>query len=73
MSHETVWSQRTPDGRLMAVVLMEADDVNAVLGNLATSEDPFTAKFRSFLEDVHGVDITTDALPEVTMVSDTRF
>jgi len=32
MARETVWSQRTPDGRLAAVVLMEADDVDAVLG-----------------------------------------
>lgn len=73
MSRETVWSQRTPDGRLMAVVMMEADDLNAVFGNLATSEDPFTGRFREFLKDVHGVDIATDELPEVTMLSDTRF
>lgn len=57
-----------PRGRLT-----EADDVSAAFGKLATSEDPFTARFRSFLEDVHGVNITTGALPEVTMLSDTRF
>jgi hypothetical protein len=73
MTHETVWSQQTPDGGLMAVVLMEADDVNAVLANLATSQDPFTGRFREFLKDVHGVDIATDPLPEVTMLSDTQF
>ena len=73
MSRESVWSQQTPDGRLMAVVLMEAEDLDAVMGNLATSEDSFTAQFRAFIKDVHGVDISTDPLPEVTMVSDTRF
>ena len=73
MTRETVWSQQTPDGRLLAVVVMEADDVNAVLSNLATSEDTFAAEFRHFLRDVHGVDIATDPLPEVTMLSDVRF
>jgi hypothetical protein len=73
MTRETVWSQRTPDGRLAAVVLMEADDVDAVLGNMATSDDPFTVQFRDLLKDVHGVDVGTDPLPEVTMLSDTRF
>ncbi len=73
MTRETVWSEQTPDGRLLAVVLMEADDVDGVFANLATSDDPFTARFRDFLKDVHGVDIATDPLPEVTMLSDTRF
>jgi hypothetical protein len=73
MTREAVWSQPTPDGRLMAVVLIEADDISAVFGNLATSEDPFTSRFRAFLEEVHGVDIATDPLPEVTMLLDTRF
>jgi len=73
MTRETVWSQRAPDGRLVAVVLMEADDVDAVFGAMATSEDPFTGQFRDFLKDVHGVDIGAGPLPEVTMLSDTRF
>ena len=73
MARETVWSEQTPDGRLLAVVLMEADDINAVFANLATSDDPFTAQFRDFVKDVHGVDIATDPLLEVTMLSDTRF
>ena len=73
MTRETVCSQATPDGRLTAVVVMEADDLEAVLGNLATSDDPFTAAFRDFIKDVHGVDLATDPLPEVAMLSDTRF
>jgi len=73
MTRETVWSEQTPDGRLLAVVLMEADDVDALFSTLATSNDPFTGRFRDFLKDVHGVDMTADPLPEVTMLSDTRF
>jgi hypothetical protein len=55
------------------VVVIEAEDVNEVFSNMATSEDPFTGQFREFLEDVHGVDIGKDPLPEVTMLSDARF
>jgi hypothetical protein len=73
MTRETVWSQQTPDGRVLAIVLMEADDTSALFGHLATSDDPFTQRFRAFLEEVHGVDIATDPLPEVTMLIDTRF
>lgn len=73
MTRETVWSQRAPDGGLVAVVMIEADDVDAVFGNLAASEDPFTGRFREFLSDVHGIDIASDPLPEVALLSDARF
>ena len=73
MSRETVWAQQVPGGPLMAVVMMEADDPASVFDKLSTSADPFTAQFREFLKDVHGVDIGTDPLPEVTMLSDVRF
>jgi hypothetical protein len=73
MTRETVWSEQTSDGRLLAVVLMESDGVDALFATLAKSDDPFTGRFRAFLKEVHGVDIATDPLPEVTMLSDTRF
>jgi hypothetical protein len=73
MTRETVWSEQTPDGRLLAVVLLESDDVDALFATPAKSDDPFTRRFRNFLRDVHGVDIATDPLPEATMLSDTRF
>lgn len=31
MIRESVWSEQTADGRLLAVVLMESEDVHAVL------------------------------------------
>ncbi|HEY0888646.1 MAG TPA: hypothetical protein VGE38_03425 [Nocardioides sp.] len=73
MTREIVWSQRGPDGGLVAIVVVEADDLNAVFGNLASAEDPTTAGFREFIKDVHGVDMVADPLPEVTLHSDTRF
>jgi hypothetical protein len=73
MTRETVWGQRGPDGRLVAVVMMEAEDVAAVFGHMASADDPFSSKFRAMLKEMHGVDIGTDPLPEVTMLSDTRF
>jgi hypothetical protein len=73
MTREAVWSQQSPDGRMTAVVLMEADDPGAVFANMATAEDPFTARFQDFIKTVHGVDLTSDPLPEVTMLSDARF
>jgi hypothetical protein len=73
MTRETVWSQEGPDGQLLAVVMMETEDPDVLFTSLATSDDPFTRRFREFLSEVHGVDITTDPLPQVTMLSDTRF
>ena len=55
------------------VVTMETDDVDALLANLAGSNDPFTRAFRAFLTEVHGIDVTSDPLPEVAMLQDTRF
>lgn len=73
MTRETVWAQHAADGSLLAVVAMEADDVDALFKTLVTSDDEFTHDFRDFLKEVHGVDITSDPLPDVTMLADTRF
>lgn len=73
MAREIVWSQRGPDGGLVAVVAVEADDLDAVFEGLARADDPATVQFREFIKDVHGVDLATDPLPEITMHSDTRF
>lgn len=56
ITRETVWIQSTPNGDL-AVVLLEADDLEAALGGLATSEDPFDQWFREHVRDVHGIDL----------------
>ena len=59
---ETVWIQSTPGGDV-AVVLIEADDIGAAMGALATSEDPFDQWFRGHIMDVHGMDISQPSEP----------
>lgn len=72
ITREAVWHQTTPNGTL-AIVLMEGDDVNASMGAIITSDDPFDSQFREFVKDVHGVDLTNDPPPDVTLIVDERF
>ena len=57
ITRETVWIQSTPMGDL-AVVFIEADDIQAAQGAMATSQEPFDAWFREHIQDVHGMDLT---------------
>jgi hypothetical protein len=67
---ESVWIQSTPDGDV-AVVVLEADDVGAAMGTLATSQEPFDAWFREVLNDVHGIDLS-EGFPPPEQVMDYR-
>ena len=69
---EAVWHQETPDGTI-AIVLWEADDIEAAFGGIAQSDEPFDRQFRDFLRDVHGLDVANDPPPEVRPVIDHRF
>ena len=64
-----VWHQQTPDGTV-AIVLLEADDIEAALRGTATSDEPFAQQFRDSVKDVHGVDLAKDPPPEVVQVID---
>jgi hypothetical protein len=57
-----VWIQGTPDGDV-AVVLLEADDIGAAMGALASSPEPFDSWFRDHIEDVHGMDMQEEFPP----------
>jgi len=57
ITREAVWLQSTPDGDV-AVVLIEAEDVGAALGALATSQEPYDVAFRDHIKDVHGMDLS---------------
>jgi hypothetical protein len=57
ITREVVWHQDTPNGTV-AVVFMEADDIPAAMGAIATSDDPFDQWFRDLLSEVHGIDLT---------------
>jgi len=62
ITREAVWIQSTPGGDV-AVVVIESDDVQAAMGALATSEDPFDVWFRDHVRDVHGIDIAEESPP----------
>lgn len=69
---EAIWHQETPDGTI-AIVVWEVDDVVAAFGGIANSDEPFDRRFRDFIRDVHGLDLTTDPPPEIRPVIDHRF
>jgi hypothetical protein len=54
ITREAVWLQSTPMGDV-AVVHMEADDLEAAFKALGTSDDPFDRWFRASVRDVHGI------------------
>ena len=67
---ESVWIESTPGGD-MAVVHLEADDIEAALQGMATSQEPFDVWFRRHVLDVHGIDLA-DPLPPLEQVLDFR-
>lgn len=54
---EKAWHQETPDGTL-AIVYIEADDMEAAFESLATSADPYDVAFREHVTRIHGIDLT---------------
>lgn len=70
IARESVWIQSTPAGDV-AVVVVEAPDVQAAMGSLATSEDPFDRWFREHIKDVHGMDLA-EGFPPPEQVLDFR-
>ena len=69
---EAVWHQETPSGTL-AIVLIEADDLERALTGTATSEDAFDQRFRDYAREVHGVDLGAVPPPRVEPIIDARF
>ncbi len=68
ITRETTWLQSTPMGD-MAVVVIEADDIRAAMGALATSDEPFDAWFRDHVLQVHGVSLA-DGFPPPDVILD---
>lgn len=71
ITRHAVWHQGTPDGTI-AIVLLEADDIERALTGSAVSQEPFDQRFREFVRDVHGVDLASDPPPQVRPVIDWR-
>ena len=70
IKRESAWLQRTPGGDVV-VVLIEADDVQAAMGALATSQEPFDVWFRDHIKDAHGMDMA-EGFPPPEQVLDFR-
>ena len=73
LTRESVWHQKTPDGDVLRIIVLEGDDVGASFGAIATSEEPFAVQFRAFVKDVHDVDMASDPPPDVELLIDARF
>lgn len=62
VTRESVWIQQTPDGDL-AVIYLEAEDLQAATAGLSSSPDPFDSWFREHVLEVHGIDLANGFPP----------
>lgn len=67
ISREVVWIQQTPGGDV-AVVYMEAEDLQAAFAGLGSSQDPFDSWFRDMVRDIHGIDLAQGFPPPEQML-----
>jgi hypothetical protein len=68
ITRESVWIQPTPAGDL-AVVYIEADDVQAAFAALGSSQDPFDVWFREQVRGVHEINLE-DGFPPPEQILD---
>jgi hypothetical protein len=59
ITRETVWIQTTPAGD-MAIIYLEADDLDAAFTSLGKSDQPFDRWFRDHVQQVHGFSLADD-------------
>lgn len=72
ITRETVWIQAAPTGDL-AVVYLEADDLDVAFAVIGGSTAPFDRWFRDHVQDVHGVSLADRVvLPEVVLDYDAQ-
>jgi hypothetical protein len=62
ITREAVWIQDTPTGDVV-VVYMEAEDLQAAIEGMVSSEEPFDRFFRDHLRDVHGLNLEDGFTP----------
>ena len=70
-TREVVWHQQTPDGTV-AVVYLEAEDIEAAMRGIGSSQEPFDLWFRERMNEVHGIDLAEPG-PPVEQIIDARF
>lgn len=56
ITREQLWIQPTPNMGSLLVMSIESNDPAKAMQLLATSSDPWAARFRDYLKRVHGVD-----------------
>ncbi len=67
ITREVLWQQQTSEGT-MAIVYLEADDIEGFFRDVATANDPFGQWFRGTVQSVHGLDLSQPipgGLPEM--------
>ena len=62
ITRHSVWIQSTPGGDV-AVVLIEANDLERAFAEIGSSQEPFDVWFRQHVRDVHGVDVADGIEP----------
>jgi hypothetical protein len=67
---ESVWIQPTPAGDV-AIVYLEADDLQAAFAGIGSSQDPFDRWFREMTRDIHGINLE-DGFPPPEQLIDYR-
>ena len=67
VTREAVWIQQTPAGDV-AVVYLEADDLQAAFAGIGSSQDPFDVWFRDMVRDIHGIDLAQGFPPPEQML-----
>jgi len=70
ITREAVWIQRTPSEDL-AVVYIEADDLQTAFAGLGSSQDAVDVWFREHVRDVHGINLE-DGFPPPEQILDFR-
>jgi hypothetical protein len=70
ITRESVWIQSTPSGDV-AVVVIEAPDIQQAMGAVATSQESFDSWFREHIKDVHGMDMA-EGFPPPEQIIDFR-
>ena len=70
ITRESIFIQATTTGDV-AVVYLEADDVEAAFKGMATSDEPFDRWFRDHVREVHGLNVE-DGFPPPEQVMDYR-
>lgn len=69
VTRQGVFVHHTAEGPV-EIMVMEADDLDRALAEIATSQEPFDVEFRRFLMDVYGLDLAqppSGPLPELLL------